>query len=516
MKRVELLVFSTFAIVNHSEEILQKIVAIKKSIQPELEFVVTFENRLVYDFDYFGYNIRNDYGKLIERIKEQGIETHEINNRTLYTYAIQSARSNLVYLLGINVQQLRTLCTDLTNYYKSNIVDVIVLNYLTDTLQSINIDASFEDGNKEFITCNNDTIESIDNILNIDLRDFEKMDHGGSCLYFPKNNHRYMYKVLKGNFPKNWIAKISCMQQISRFCSKHRIPNSIPLVYHSSDLLLLKMAFIDGISVAGMVSYRGLKENLDISEKERIPVVSYIKQLCQAINFYHFLGLYISDIKEDNFFYTSRGIIPIDTDGFSLFTYPSSQPRIEYRDKRIIPDLSPYYHSSAVETYSFSFLLFKILFNKKQPIYFDDEEKSIDTWILFDAEWYKRNKENRSERFNKETINSWNALPDYIQSVFSDMFCNGCNSIECFDSSEWLPIVYLYLQDLQTARAVLDYRNLNNEKFQRCSQYDFETIIDNEIEDSYQLLLKARLVLLIANGFLSLAVLGTIIYTFLI
>lgn len=479
MSRTYLVIYPTFAIVNHATEIVGKVVSL---YQNNPDIVVVFENQILYDFEYFGYNIKDSYLKIRNAVAAKGITNAELTKRSLDSFVYQEVKNEQIFLLIPNVQQLRSFITKLSSDDKKNVKGIYLLDYEKDRLIETDIYSSLssinesiltfpslhsdlsDDEKKEYIAKEK---ESIERLFKINLKNFDVNDnHTTSTIYSPHSisPSSCLYKVLRGEQSSLWIEKCKVLKRIGDFLNQRGIPNALPTnVYFDSSMFIIEQPYIDGTTLHKMISRRGIKDVLKSDSRDAI--VDYLLDISHALYFYHFLGIYISDIKEDNFFYYEKnitktglhGVVPIDVDGASLYTYSSSQPIEKYRDISSATSDTFYYQNSITETYSFSYLVYRILFNNNSPIN-EDKKKCLESW-------YNENFSSRLERWEKKQLQLWKALPQYVQVVFVSLFCQNDAYMIGYSSEEWNEVLSLYRNDLKSTNAIVDYENNEQKVF---------------------------------------------------
>lgn len=86
-----------------------------------------------------------------------------------------------------------------------------------------------------------------------------------------------------------------------------------------------------------------------------------LEQTCRCVALYHLLGVYCSDIKDDNYaILPDLRVIPIDTDGFSVNGGTAWPPRPDCRPPGL--EWNGYYrHSAQTEAYALTLLLYRKL-----------------------------------------------------------------------------------------------------------------------------------------------------------
>lgn len=477
MNHTYLIIYPTFAIVNHHSEIVDKVIAL---YQNNPDVVVVFENRMLYDFEYFGYNIKDSYLKIKSAVAAYGIKNADLTKRNLDAFVYQEVKNEQVFLFIPNVQQLRTFHAKLTSNEKRNIRGIYLLDYEMDRIIEVDIYTPLSPNNESISTFStlptdlNQEISTIQRMFRINLRNYDINDsHATSTIYIPKDSttSSHLYKVLRGEYPDIWIEKCNILKRIGSFLNQHGIPNALPTqVFFKDSYFILEQPFIDGTTLHRMVSRRGIREYFKSDTRETF--VDYLLDISRAEYFYHFLGIYISDIKEDNYFYyinkavqnQRKGVVPIDIDGASIYMYSSSQPIKKYRDSTSASNVTFYYQTSITETYSFSYLVYRILFNNNSPI---NEDK-----CRYLKDWYKKDFTARLERWEKEQLQLWKALPKYIQDIFRMLFCCDDSCIKEYNSDEWNEILNLYRNDLKSSNAINNYEN-NEQNEMVGSPYSF-------------------------------------------
>lgn len=464
MNHTYLIIYPTFAIIDHDKEIVDKVIAL---YQNNPDVVVVFENQMLYDFEYFGYNIKDSYSKIKNAVAAYGVKSAELTKRNLDAFVYQEVKSEQIFLFIPNVQHLRTFHVKLKLNEKKNIRGIYLLDYERDRIVEIDIYTTLLPTNESistFATLPTDPNQEISNIqkmFRINLNNHDTNDsHTTSTIYIPKDPtaKSHLYKILRGEYPDLWIKKCNILKRIGLFLNTHAIPNALPTqVFFKDSYLILEQPYIDGTTLHRMISRRGIKEFFKSDTRKTL--VNYLLDISHAEYFYHFLGIYISDIKEDNFFYYTEegtntkknGIVPIDIDGASLYLFASSQPIVKYRDSSSVSNSTFYYQTSITETYSFSYLVYRILFNNNSPI---NEDKG-----RYLKDWYKKDFTARLERWEKEQLQLWKALPKYIQDIFRMLFCNDDSCIIEYNSDEWNEILDLYRNDLKSSNAINNYEN---------------------------------------------------------
>ena len=492
MNHTYLIIYPTFAIVNHHSEIVDKVIAL---YQNNPDVVVVFENQMLYDFEYFGYNIKDSYLKIKSAVAAHGIKSAELTKRNLDAFVYQEVKNEQIFLFIPNVQQLRTFHVRLTSDEKRNIRGIYLLDYERDRLVEIDIYTPLSHNNESISTFSavpsdlNQEINTIQRMFRINLRNHDIDDsHTTSTIYIPKDSATpsCLYKVLRGEYSNLWIEKCNILKRIGSFLNQHDIPNALPTnVFLKDSLFVLEQPYIDGITLHRMVSRRGIKDVLKSDTRDTL--VNYLIDISHAMYFYHFLGIYISDIKEDNYFYyvgeatktRKKGVIPIDIDGASLYMFASSQPIEKYRDSSSASNVSFYYQTSITETYSFSYLIYRILFNNNSPI---NEESG-----RYLADWYKKDFSARLERWEKKQLQLWKALPKYIHDIFISLFCSADSCQLEYSSDEWNEVLNFYRNDLKATNAIIDYEN-DEQKVFVGSPYSFS----NQLILSYLPLITIR------------------------
>lgn len=469
LQNAVLYVFSTIYTVSYPESVSSLCKRIVQENSATFNISILLENDYSLDYSYYGYSPKADYYTLKQRLKDQHLNYSNITERSLFTNLSEVVASKPVFVIGIHIQQIRTLKRILPDKFISNIKGIFIYDFKAHDFINVDISSVLKtQDDKQLI------------LKDISEYDFSCMTNGESFanyhseqraqskLFVPKyDNIVYIYKALIGSYPSVWIEKLLSLQDVIRFLEEKKIPHALPTVFVQNDKILLKERYIRGLYLYTMISYNGLCENLfyDSQEKmQRTKLAEYLGEIGKAIQFYHFLGIYISDIKEDNFVLQNGSIIPIDADGFSVFNYPSSQPILDYRRKYQIDDEKPYYQDSISERYSLSVLMYKIMFGNNKPIYDDDRKHSMSYWI-------KVHYNDKLSEKNKNSIRMWNALPLYIKEAFQFEFCNSRKVMDYFDCDEWYLLLIRYISDLKLPNSVMSYLNLSNRVFPSCVNY---------------------------------------------
>lgn len=500
--------------IEHSSELVNNICSLSSETTNVLAI---FENPNLYNFNYFGFNINDEYSKLKSAVAARGIKTAELKHRSLDSFVYQEVHESKLYLMIPNVQQIRSFQKNLNQHEKQNIIGIQLLDYRINKIREIDIYTP--------LTCNNNSIinfpqsvskdhKLIEQLCGIDLKNYDEDNvHATSTVFKPHNSGTYLYKALKGQYPGVWLEKIDKYRSVVKFLNRNNIPNAIPEIISDVNLCILKQQFIDGISLYNIASHKGIMDNL--GSDDRTTISKFQLELSHAVYFYHFLGIYISDLKEDNFFYLNGHVVPIDSDGFSFDIYPSSQPRAEYQSNKSVSAETFYYQTSDVEAYSMALLLFKVFFNKMVPIDCNDNNKNLNIWC-------KKNFNDSTNQREKAKLQMWYALPRYIQVIFLFFFCNENQSIKNFCCDEWNEILQLYHSDLKLPLAVKDYYNKDNAIFSCASDYSFLNLITIkshkllvENKEKISLIRILRNALIVANGITFVAILSVIIKIFL-
>lgn len=515
MNQVLVVIYPTFAIINHANEIAKKVYSLSSETT---EVLAVFENSRLYDFDYYGFNIRTSYLKLKDMLAAHEIKVVDLNENCLDGYVCQEAGANKIYLMVPNVQQVRSFQIKFSSEYKRNIIGITILDYASNALRDINIFSALCNSNDRitlFSTSTSIYTRTIEQNFKINIHDYRIDDsHSTSIVYIPIDSSPHLFKTLRGNYPNVWVDKVTKFSLIRSFLDRNGIPHALPEVTSNGDIHIFKEQFIDGITLYKLVGHKGIVENL--GDDNRKTIASFLLKLSRAVYFYHFLGIYISDVKEDNFLYYKDQVIPIDSDGFSIDIYPSSQPRVEYRGKTLIENAQLYYHSAETEAYSLSFLIFKVFFNNMAPLDFKDCDKNITSWC------YKKNDGTLSQRETAK-LNFWFALPLYIRAVFLFLFSEKTNELAHFFCDQWNEILQTYLADLNSPQAILDYYNKKGVVFPPISCYSFGNPIRYRqrmpiINDNNKvaIFVHVRNALLLANGLSLIAIIIMLIKVFLL
>lgn len=515
LNQVLVVIYPTFAIINHASEIANKVYSLSSETT---EVLAVFENSLLYDFEYYGFNIRTSYLKLRDMLAAHRIKVADLSENCLDGYVCQEINTNKICLMIPNVQQVRSFQIILSPELKKNIVGITIFDYTTNTLRDVNIYTVLHNPNDKIIPFSSSTrlySSALEQNFKINIQDYRIDDsHSTSIVYIPIDSSPHLFKTLRGNYPNVWVDKVTKFTLIRSFLDSNRIPHALPEVTSNGDIHIFKEHFIDGITLYKLVGHKGIVENL--GDDNRKTIASFLLELSRAVYFYHFLGIYISDVKEDNFFYYKDQVIPIDSDGFSIDIYPSSQPRVEYRGKTLIENAQLYYHSAETEAYSLSFLIFKVFFNNMAPLDFKDCDKNITSWC---------NKKNDGTLSQRETakLNFWFALPIYIRAVFLFLFSEKPNELSHFFCDQWNEILQAYLVDLNSPQAILDYYNKKGVEFPPMSFYSIGKPIRYRqrmpvIKDNNKtaILIRVRNALLLANGLSLIAIIIMLIKVFLL
>ena len=469
LQNAVLYVFATIYTVSYPNLVSSLCSRIVQENNSRYSISILFENDTALDYSYYGYSPKSDYCALKKHINAHQLNFSSLTDRTLFANLSEFVVDHPVFIIGIDIQQIRTLKRVLSDKHIANIKGVFVFDFKTHSFISVDLFSDLRAKDSKQLNLTDITEYDFSNMTNGEsLSNFNVEERAQSKLFIPKSdNSAYIYKALVGSYPSVWIEKILCLQEIIRFLESKKIPHALPLVLINSNKVLLKERYIRGLYIYTMISYNGLCENLfdDAPEEiQREKLAEYLGEIGKAIHFYHFLGIYISDIKEDNFVLQGGSIIPIDADGFSIYDYPSSQPILDYRRKNQVDDVVSYYHSSLAERYSMSVLMYKIMFGNNMPVYEDDRKHSIQYWVK------THYKDSLSDK-NKNSIRMWNALPSYIQEVFRFEFCNSRKVLDYFDCDEWYIILMRYLSDLKLPNSVMSYLNPLNKSFPSCGKY---------------------------------------------
>lgn len=503
--------FPNIGVVVNEEKILSFLESIRDKYSSTHDICIICENKNVYDFNYYGFNICGYYQAVINKIKNNGFELLTVTHRNLFSHILSTISSVEYIFIGVTPQHTRSL----KDFYKhselSNILCLYIFNPSIWDFQKYNITDSFEMKYTECDSFRDATDDEVRNYCHIDLNHYDSSDiRAMSHVYKPLDKACDLFKVLKGDYSRAYIEMLRSLNRIKQFLASNKIPNALPEIVvdePNSGLLIIRESYINGIELTFMISQTGIKENLYKNckkDQQRILIVNYIRKICQTVYFYHFLGLFLNDIKEDNFIYTNdESIIPIDSDGYSFYMYPTTFPKITHPYyNNSVKQSSQYFHNTISEGYSFSYMIYKILFGNSEPVDEKKTKKSLKNWVYAD--------ESRLDDWSRISKKLWNALPSYIKTSLLFLFCNDTSTISSFDCEEWVLLIQQYDNDLKTtAKPILDFDNEKNYIFKNSTEYFKAKIISS----SYLSVVKR--VLLYANVGVAITIIGTVIHIFL-
>ncbi len=171
-------------------------------------------------------------------------------------------------------------------------------------------------------------------------------------------------------------------------------------------------------------------------------------QLCSTICQYNSVGIFLSDIKANNFIVTSTcEIVPIDSDGFSYLKYSSSPPRPEMARNRKLPGKTDYFQTIDCEIYSTTVLIYYFLMYGRSP-FRHPRKKSAQTTL---EDLYLKKPD-----LNPHVLEVWNAYPEYLQKALYESLVEGKTySIESF----LILLIRFYLQLTNAETKIINCSN---------------------------------------------------------
>lgn len=453
MEKVQVLMFATYrteCMVNDFYNILCSINGIDRD-----NTVIIFENRDVLEnITYQGISVNDKYDGVIEKVNKTQYNTSDrIKNGTLMHYAM-SVESDKLVLFGINTEQLRTLDRFMTAKQKKKVIAVVQYDLRkTENRRTITEGIKITNGNIYQTEYSQLTAEEVEKIVGAELEGYEIKNNPRADVYLKEGGK--VYKVLKGKYNSDWSDKVYYLKNIGEILNSHKLVNAFPIERsEDEDHFIIAMNCVPKATILPN-TFSDIRQELGIDTEnynERIILTEYLMQINRAIAYFHYYGVYFSDIKEDNFFYCNKFVVPIDIDGCSFMGMSASQPKKEYREASVKDDCEVYYHSSYSEAYSLSFMMFKILFDNKQPVYDDRKDKSLG-WLI--------KHQGGAERLNtrdKNSIYQWRALSDRMQTLFEHFFVTQKRKT-VYECEDWLPVLEGYKDSLST---MMQFRSLEN------------------------------------------------------
>lgn len=162
-------------------------------------------------------------------------------------------------------------------------------------------------------------------------------------------------------------------------------------------------------------------------------------QLYSTICEYHSMGIYFSDVKGDNFIVTNDyQIVPIDTDGFSLYKYYSSCPRTEMMFSPDTDHKIVFLQNTEFERYSIMTMTYCFLMDGNYPNPLKKSKMTLknindDPGSISDTDK------------GKNLIQRWNQYPQYIRNILY----KGLVDNKSFSCEELLSIFLRYYLELK-------------------------------------------------------------------
>jgi hypothetical protein len=273
-----------------------------------------------------------------------------------------------------------------------------------------------------------------------------------SCVYKKKD---HVIKSLKKAY-SDYPVKVGFLVVLKRYFDESNTKNLLPKAICRQDnsfrgFIMEKASIKNSLRmIANDTSFKLLAEKYNIIAN-RQALIKILLNLSRIIALYHIYGVYLSDIKLDNFFIEKDlSIIPIDTDGFSVMQSSASPPKLEMRPPSCLSLSEPYYPNASMEDYAFSSMVYHLLMNDNHPIDYYMYGNTSNTFC-------KRENPYRLESLlsaDKEQMNDnpklaalhirWQSLPEYIRNKFIESFINGKTpSVE-----QWVPIFQRYYDEM--------------------------------------------------------------------
>lgn len=195
------------------------------------------------------------------------------------------------------------------------------------------------------------------------------------------------------------------------------VKNALPqeIVYNEGAPCAVTFRYIDGVPLEKLyhdVFYEQYMEKHQLAANVLNRIYLLI-QLCASVINYHSVGIYLSDIKGDNFIVDDAyNVIPIDADGFSCCEYTSSRPRCEMLPNAPKTKRMAYFQTSSNEFTSILVMVYLFLMDGNHPMPenspFTLENISNSPHLIYD-----------SER-GRSLIWRWNQYPALLRETLSE------------------------------------------------------------------------------------------------
>lgn len=174
----------------------------------------------------------------------------------------------------------------------------------------------------------------------------------------------------------DYCPKLMRLYELGQYLCKENVLNTLPtaLAYSGEELRGFTMKQLEGFTIFKMigVGFDTLCSRFNWKNDKK-NYYNLLQKIAQTVVNYHNIGIYFSDIKDDNFWITDKGeIVPIDMDGVSVDKFSCCQARPE-----LLPEdterFIPYFQTAWMEGYSFTSLVYFLLTggiypnNEEQP-----------------------------------------------------------------------------------------------------------------------------------------------------
>ena len=190
--------------------------------------------------------------------------------------------------------------------------------------------------------------------------------------------------------PKDYFLKIDDLIRLREHFVKNSVNEAFPQNVIRKDGISYGVVsnYIAGDSIEKLYYDIGYREFMAKHHYEANIVnrVYILIKLISTVFQYHSLGIYLSDIKGDNFIVTPEcDVIPIDSDGFSYYRYYSSCPRPEMMRDPEKDHTRNLLQKTEFENYSFMVMTYKFLMagNNPHPLPGKKSSKAITIDMLY-------------------------------------------------------------------------------------------------------------------------------------
>ena len=254
--------------------------------------------------------------------------------------------------------------------------------------------------------------------------------------------HKMIMKSIRMCTP-DYIMKMEDLIGIRQLFIENSKREALPqsIVYDNTTARGIVFNYIEGPSFEKLYHdtfYQQFMEKLNC--EANIANRTYLLiQLYSTICEYHSMGIYFSDVKGDNFIVTNDfQIVPIDTDGFSLYKYYSSCPRAEMMFSPDTDHKIVFLQNTEFERYSIMAMTYCFLMDGNYP---NPSKKSKMTLKNINDDPGSISDTDKG----KNLIQRWNQYPQYIRNILY----KGLVDNKSFSCEELLSIFLRYYLELK-------------------------------------------------------------------